>query len=57
MTEEQVERIAVSLERIAQLMENSQKRDVNFKRNQIKEANKSKKPAKQQRPAPTKEDK
>jgi hypothetical protein len=47
MTGEQVERIARALERISELLENSEKRDVNFKRNQIKEANKSKKPERQ----------
>ena len=37
MTEDQVERIAVALEKIAQLMENSQKREVNIAKKQIKE--------------------
>lgn len=54
MTEQQVERIAIALEKIAELMENSEKREVNLKRNEIKEA---KKATKNQKPNPLKESK
>ncbi len=55
-----IARIATALEKIAQLMQNSEKREINMKKNEIKESNKSNKAAKnsrQTRQIPPKESK
>lgn len=51
-----IARIATALEKIAQLMQNSEKREINMKKNEIKESNKAAK-KKQTRQIPPKESK